>query len=311
MNQPPEEVEILRSPSPALVRELSLVLSSVGVRHRVVQGPGGRQIVVAGHDADWALHELANYQAENTGRQRVPEVRARVFDGAWIAIGAYATVLLFLFRLDFGRAFGIDWKGAGRTDAAAMGDGELWRASTALGLHGDLGHLASNLVFGGLFLGALALALGPGPALFVLLVAGTLGNLLNAAVVGAPHFSVGASTAVFAAVGALAATQWFRQLRLGKSAASKVIPFVAAALLLAFHGVGKVQFHPVTGIQRPADDNTDIGAHFAGFLCGILVGAVLSWIFAKHPPSDRVRNALGWTAAGLFAGSWALALVTR
>ena len=311
MTLPPQEVEILRSPSPALVRELSLVLSSVGVRHRVVQGPGGKHIVVQQHDADWALHELANYQAENTGRRSAPESRARIFDGAWIAIGAYACTLLFLFRLDFGRAFGIDWKLIGRADAGAMLKGEVWRGATALGLHGGFGHLANNLVFGALFLGFLAQVLGPGPALLVTLIAGTLGNLLNAAVIGDPHFSVGASTAVFAALGALAATQWFQRWRVGSSAASKVVPFLAAALLLGWYGVGKVENHILTGVQRAADDNTDVGAHFAGFICGIVVGGFAAKRFADHPLGRRARNGLGWAAGVLFVGAWALALITR
>ena len=307
----PNEVEILRSPSPALVRELSLVLSSVGVRHRVVQGSGGRHILVQPKDADWALHELANYQAENTGRARVPERRVRVFDGAWIAIGSYVCTLLIFFRLDFGRAFGIDWKAIGRADAGAMLHGELWRGTTALGLHGDLGHLASNLVFGSLFIGFLAQVIGPGPALLVTLLAGSLGNLLNAAVIGAPHFSVGASTAVFAAVGALAATQWFRRLSIGSNAAAKVLPFIAAALLLGFYGVGKTEFSPVTGITRPLDDNTDVGAHFAGFLCGIALGALAAKLFADHPPGRRARSGLGWATGVLFVGAWVLALIAR
>jgi membrane associated rhomboid family serine protease len=311
MTLPPPEVEILRSPSPALVRELSLVLSSVGVRHRVAQGPAGRHILVQPHDAEWALHELSNYQAENTGRRAASASRARIFDGAWIAIGSYVCALLFLFRLDFGRAFGIDWKRIGRADAGAMLDGEVWRGATALGLHGGFGHLANNLVFGALFLGFLAQVLGPGPALFVTLIAGTLGNLLNAAVIGDPHFSVGASTAVFAALGALAATQWFRRWRLGSSAATKVVPFLAAAILLGWYGVGKAENNILTGVTRPLDDNTDVGAHFAGFLCGIAVGALAAKFFADHPLGRRGRNGLGWASALLFAGAWALALFTR
>lgn len=309
---PVGEVEILRSPSPALVRELSLVLSSVGVRHRVVSGPGGRHILVSPRDADWALQELAGYQAENTSRgTRPPTARLRVYDGVWTAVGAYVAALLIFFRLDFGRAFGVDWREIGRADAGAMLSGELWRGATALGLHGSVTHIASNLVFGSLFLAFLAQVLGPGPALFTMVLAGTLGNLLNAVVVGAPHFSVGASTAVFAAVGALAATQWFRRLQLGSTAAAKVIPFVAAALLLGFYGVGETEFNPVSGITRPITDNTDVGAHFAGFLCGIGVGALAAKLSADHAPGPRARAAWGWAAGALFLGAWAIAFVAR
>ena len=101
------------------------------------------------------------------------------------------------------------------------------------------------------------------------------------------------------------------RLRVGSTAAAKVIPFIAAALLLGFYGVGEAQNNILTGVTRPIDDNTDVGAHFAGFLCGILVGALAAKRFADHPIGGRGRNALGWVSAGLVVAAWTLAVLVR
>ena len=47
--------------------------------------------------------------------------------------------------------------------------------------------------------------LGPGVGLWLLLLAGAGGNAVTAAVHGSDHVSVGASTAIFGAIGILAA----------------------------------------------------------------------------------------------------------
>ena len=72
---------------------------------------------------------------------------------------------------------------------------------TALGLHADSVHLAGNLVFGLVFGFLAGERLGWGLAWFGMLLAGALGNTLNAFVQAPDHTSVGASTAVFATLG--------------------------------------------------------------------------------------------------------------
>jgi rhomboid protease GluP len=56
--------------------------------------------------------------------------------------------------------FSQDWWSAGAAQAGLIADGEWWRAVTALGLHADLSHLASNLAFGSLLGLLLAQILG-------------------------------------------------------------------------------------------------------------------------------------------------------
>ena len=95
--------------------------------------------------------------------------------------------------------------------------GEFWRAVTALTLHLDVGHLLANLGFGivfGLLAGQL---LGAGRRVGHGARRGGAANLLNAFIQPATHSSVGASTAVFATLGLLAAYAWRRRARPGRS----------------------------------------------------------------------------------------------
>src|SRR5207253_8132371 len=91
------------------------------------------------------------------------------------------------------------WARVGAADAARVLHGEPWRAVTALTLHADAAHLLGNVVSCAVFVTALARLVGVGVAGFAVLVAGTIGNLLAAALRRAGHTSVGASTAIFGA----------------------------------------------------------------------------------------------------------------
>ena len=108
-------------------------------------------------------------------------------------------------------AFNADWLDAGALRSGAVRAGEVWRAVTALTLHLDVGHMLSNLGFGTVF-GLLAgQLLGPGVAWASVLAAAASANLLNAWLQPEVHSSVGASTAVFATLGLLAAYAWRRR----------------------------------------------------------------------------------------------------
>ena len=129
--------------------------------------------------------------------------------------------------------------------------GETYRAVTALFLHSDARHLAGNmagmLIFGAPFISLSGFGVGP----FMLLFAGTLGNLFNAHFYQSAHLSIGASTAIMAAAGLLVAfqvTQKEKQLRLNNLA-----PVFAGAVLIAMFSQG---------------ERTDVWAHVFGFLSG-------------------------------------------
>ena len=141
------------------------------------------------------------------------------------------------------------------------------------------------------------------------LFAGAAGNLVNALVVGADLRSLGASTAVFAALGALTAVQFTRKLESPRARAKRWLPLVAGVLLLGWNGMGGVRHDPWSGIQRPVDDNTDIGAHIAGFLCGLVAGAI-AWRLRERGAQTGLGAALLYGLPPLvLAIAWAAALL--
>ena len=84
---------------------------------------------------------------------------------------------------------------------------------TALTLHGDMLHLLSNLAFGALFGYPAARLFGPGVAWLLILVGGALAYGIDALLHPPQHYLLGASTAVFTALGLIAAYGWRRHLR--------------------------------------------------------------------------------------------------
>jgi membrane associated rhomboid family serine protease len=229
-------VEVRRFAAQADAEQHALVLAAVGIRCRLVARHSAIALSVALPDAARAREELASYARENLQSRSSPPLRALLegLDG----VLAYCAVLLFLHGASRRQAFSHDWWSAGAAQAGLIVDGEWWRNFTALGLHADLGHLASNLVFGSLLGLLLAQLLGAGLAWLAILLAGALGNALNALLHPAAHTAIGASTAVFAALGILAALTWSHRAPLWRYGLRRWLPLAAGVMLLAYLGVG-------------------------------------------------------------------------
>jgi len=239
---------------------------------------------------------------ENAGslddpRPRAPTPPAGRRTGATLA---YCAVLVFLSAADQRRLWSLDWGALGAVQAGLIRGGEWWRAATALGLHADLGHLAGNLAAGAALGVLVTQVLGWGLGWLAILLAGVLGNGLNAALQPAAHTAVGASTAVFGALGLLSgharrsrAVPWRGGLR-------RWAPVGGGVMLLALLGAG--------------GERTDAGAHLAGFAAGWAVGLALAPAAAaaaaagRAPPGVGAQRACGAAAAALFALAWLLAL---
>ena len=303
-----EETEIVRTPDAALIRELALVLHSVGIPHRVVGNQHSRWIVVPTTHALAALEELSNYHRENAGRRRKVE-RFAVYQGALTHALVWCVLLSMVHVLAQARAMGLDWKERGLVDGSLM-PAEMWRSVTALTLHADLSHLISNLAFGSVLIALLVQVLRPGLAWSSVLLSGALGNLVNVWLSSEGHRSLGASTAVFAALGVLTAIQLSRKLATARARMTRWVPLIAGALLLAWNGMGGASLGPGLELQAPRQPNTDIGAHISGFLCGIPIG-VLTWrLERRRPLRPALESALSWGAPTLLIGSWLLALAS-
>ena len=272
----------------------ALVLVSRGIACRLApQADGGVALTVSPGDAVRARQELARYLEENR-RQRHAPVPARALVAGLEGALAYAGVLFFLYGAARRQTFSWDWGSAGAAQAGLIMDGEWWRTLTALGLHADLGHLASNLVFGGALGLLLAQLLGSGLTWLAILLAGALGNALSALLQPSGHTAIGASTAVFGALGILAALAWPRHAAIWRYRLRGWLPLAAGVMLLAYLGFG--------------GERTDIGGHVAGFAAGTALGAWLAMPGAWIPRGLIAQRVFGGTALTLFALAWLVAL---
>jgi len=274
-------------------RERSLVLLAMDIDHVIEQGAfGPARVMVAPADAGRAREQLRLYELENPPRPALSEPWQTVGTGVPGVI-AYAAVLVLLFVFQQQDSFGVDWVAGGVVDGQAIRDGQWWRLVTALTLHSDIAHLAGNLVFGvffGLFVGQ---ALGSGLGWAAILLAATAGNALNVAVQAVTHRSLGASTAVFAALGLLSAYVWVMQRASATGWARRWGPVIGALVLLAWIGTG--------------DERTDIVAHLTGFVAGFGSGLLLGWRADRLRLGPDQQRLLGVLALLLVATCWWLA----
>ena len=132
----------------------------------------------------------------------------------------------------------------GDLDSARVQQGQWWRALTALTLHLDIVHLVSNLGAGVAFGFLASRQIGAGTAWLLIVVAAALANLIEAWLGTASHRSVGASTAVFAALGLLAAHAWRTRFTPSHQWARRWAPLVAGVVLLGLLGSGAAEELP-------------------------------------------------------------------
>ena len=287
-----EWVTIYRSTSERSCREHALVLQAAGIAHEVGREANGFSILVAPADEERSRAEVGAYLLENHDWSSVRPAIAQRSNG-WTGVLGFATVLLVVAVLQQRHSFGVDWLETGKTHAGLIRQGQWWRTVTALSLHADLGHLLANLVIGGLVGLFSGQSLGSGLAWFGILIAGASGNFVNAWVRSAHHTSVGSSTAVFAALGILAANAWRQRRTLRISSLERWAPLVGGVLLLGYLGTG--------------GGRTDVAAHVFGFLCGALLGAVSGRLGDAFTP--QAQFLYGLAAVSTLGVAWALALV--
>jgi membrane associated rhomboid family serine protease len=282
-------VVVASAPSEQRAAELGLVLTARGIEHRRQPAFGAWQVCVPAASAEQAAAELRQYLSENTraiGRRRVEEVG----DG-WPGVFAYVAVLLLVFICARDSFWSLDWFGAGRFQAGRVVAGDGWRAVTALTLHVEIAHLLGNLAFGAFFGYFAGRYLGVGLGWLAIVCAATLANGLDALLQPPAHRSLGASTAVFAALGILTAYTWRLGFLRETPWRGRIAPIVAGLGLLAFTGT--------------AGENTDLLAHFTGFVVGFGSGLALARaVRIEWLRSSRVQRICAGAALALVVGAW-------
>ena len=284
--------DIFQSADQQRIKEFVLVLESQSIESRV-RFDGYQWILSVGPlSVEAAARELRAYSAEARIPRATP-VAASAGGRPWPGIAAYIAVIVGIALLAPEMRFGLDWLTAGRMDSARLLAGDWWRAVTALTLHADAPHLLGNAVFGSFFGYSVARYLGGGFGWLAIVACGALGNFANAFLSGPAHRSIGASTAVFAALGLLSTFLWQRGFPAGATRRERLAPVVAGLGLLAFTGTGGV--------------NTDLGAHLAGFVAGFAGGLVVARF--GYPSGSRAQLACGLGALALVVLAWINALV--
>jgi len=236
-----ERVAVYRG-SQTACRESGLVLEAKGLPYDVIELDGVWLLLVSPEAAAGAREELARYAAE---RRIVRDAPPAVipFGGAGLGAGIYAAVLLLTAYCAGIQWLGMDWLESGALEPQA-GAGEWWRAVTALTLHLDQAHLLGNLLFG-VGIGILAgRVFGPGLAWASILGASAVANYLEMLIAPSTHRAVGASTAVFAALGLLAGFAWRQRLTLRERFRYRWAPLFAGVCLLGFLGAGGEHVDP-------------------------------------------------------------------
>lgn len=276
-------VRICRSPDQA--HDLGLVLLSAGLAYWVVP-----------HEESYAL--LVETPAVEEIRQlldRDDHIRIAPTD----LLPVHFATQLGSIALFWGLIAGISilaWHAT--TDLIGLGglqadrvllEGEWWRIVTALTLHADVAHLTSNLAAGMAIAFALGQWTGTGNALLITLGSGALGNLLTLLLrTSSPILSLGASTAVFGALGALSAMPGILQGR------RRWLPLATGFVVLGLYGVGEAR--------------TDVLAHVCGFIAGWVIGRLRVQLKRSSPPKAAQESTRLFLACicPILAWLWAL-----
>jgi membrane associated rhomboid family serine protease len=286
-------VEIRRFKALGDANQHALVLVAAGIGCQLLRGREEFTLLVDAGNAAYAIAELAAYDREQRvsapPRLTLPPLKSGLSGllAAWCA-------LVFVDSAATHQALGYDWLTKGEAVAGAIMAGEWWRTVTALSLHADVGHLLANLIAGSILAVFLAQILGSGVTWLSILASGAIGNGLNALIQQPSHTAIGASTAVFGAIGILAVLAVTYQAPLRRRGFRRWAPIAAGVMLLAFLGI--------------EGDHIDVGAHIAGFLSGCAIGVGLSFIGPLYARHARVQLAAAAATVILFVGAWLLAL---
>jgi rhomboid protease GluP len=254
----------------------SLVLVSQGIEttiHEAEDGSGW-SLLVAEQDYARAIKTLRQYHLENRGWPWQQQVFRPGFLFDWGALAWAVLTGLFYWLSAIS-----DLKTAGVMDSAAVAHGQWWRLFTAMWLHADLAHLATNATLGFVLLGLTMGCFGTGIGLLAAYLAGAGGNLIAGLLSLQTHRSLGASGMIMGSLGLLAV----QSFSLGRKT-HHTAKFILSGLL------GGIMLFALLALTP----GTDVVAHLGGFVCGLLLGGMLSLIpaIAQKPRANLLSGLL-------------------
>ncbi len=270
-----------------------LLLAAVSIQYDISKSWLGWGLWVNDEDYDAALDLIEEYLEEHPVEESAEglkpyagKMRGYGFWGALVILVVHVAI----YRVGNSKLF-IQSLGA---SADAIMQGEIFRSVTALLIHANHPHLVGNMVGIAIFGSAVCSLVGWGAGWLLILLAGICGNLLNALLHGSGHLSVGASTAVFGAIGFLAAVQFIRKFRTPGQGLRALMPLGGGLALLAILGSGP---------------HTDIMAHLFGFLSGCFFGLIYSFRI-RHPLPPKYQFGFLLLTIGIIIGAWFIAPIS-
>jgi rhomboid protease GluP len=289
-------IEVFRSLDRAQCDDRAFMLSAVSIACVVDAATSGYVVRVPYAQAAFASHHLWQYEQEIHRRPRAVLPPAPVYPHAWVGSALYVALLALVAMMVVRGWWRPDTFAIGMLDSGAVQSGQWWRAFTALTLHVDIVHLMMNLGAGAA-IGLLASRqIGAGSAWLLTVLAAGLANLVEGLFSLPGHESVGASTAVFAALGLLAAHSWRTRSAGASSRLRHWAPLIAGAALL--------------GLMGTEGEGTDLVAHLLGFTFGMGFGALA----AQRQVAATLLRLPQWLSGVLAIGTigccWMLALAT-
>jgi len=250
-----------------------LILSSTGISYHLREDEHRWDILVNDKDYEKALIVIEQYLKENPEVQKTEDPLyykyQRTFTGIWVSIILIACHVAIAIgdKSDlFVKTYG--------SSAFHVLHGELYRSVTSLMLHANTLHLIGNIAGIAIFGTAVCTIMGWGVGWLIILATGIVGNLTNALLYKSGHISVGASTAIFGAIGILSAYQFFMKFKQSGQKIKAFLPLSCGLALLGILGSG---------------EHSDLMAHLFGFLSGILLGSLYSQ-FVKRPTTKAYQT---------------------
>jgi membrane associated rhomboid family serine protease len=270
--------------------EWALVLSASSIPHQIEQEGGEWVIYVDQFDLARSEKVLLQYEKENLGwtsKHTLIQLYKKTFSGLVIAF----LLLVFYWFTKSDNTWPV-WFQIANASSEQIMRGELWRAVTALFIHADNLHIISNVISCLIFCSVVCRLYGSGLGWFLILLSGITGNLLTAFFYRTGHYSIGASTAIFGAVGLIGVWRFAFWRKHPFTRKKAWIYLVVVLVLLGILGAGK---------------NTDMLAHLFGGIAGCVVGIPAVKIIA-HPLSKKRQLILAALSVSIVAVSWIFAL---
>jgi rhomboid protease GluP len=298
-------IEVFRSARRAACDERAFVLAAIGIPATIYYDGLQYVLEVEAAEAARASMHLGQYELERRPPPPPPPPPPS-YPYAWVGCVIYVATLVGIGLMVSNGLWRLDAFDQGALDAGRVQQGQWWRAWTALTLHLDGAHLVANLAAGVWFCYLAAAQIGSGSAWFLIVTGAACANLLEGLLGPPSHLSVGASTAVFTALGLLAAHSWQLRSSYTQRWAVRWAPLVGGVVLLGWFGSGGGSEETAA----TAVTQIDIVAHAAGFGVGCILGALAARPALKAALDRMPQWLSGLAALGSIALAWACALAS-